>query len=148
MLYFAGNLFNQEKSEELRKRLILSNDWVDGKDSAKASLVKRNLQLNHCDEKTNITAEVIDKIENDSLIKSFFFPAKIFNVLFTRTGVGMYYGPHVDLPYLPTGRRDLSFTIFLNNPNEYEGGELKLYITPETKTIKMNQGDIIIYPTK
>ena len=148
MLYFAGNLFNQEKSDELRKRLILSNDWVDGKASAKASLVKRNLQLNNCDEKTNITAEVIDKIENDSLIKSFFFPAKIFNVLFTRTGEGMYYGPHVDLPYLPTGRRDLSFTIFLNNPNEYEGGELKLYITPETKTIKMNQGDIIIYPTK
>ena len=148
MLYFAGNLFNQEKSDELRKRLILSNDWVDGKASAKGSLVKRNLQLNLCDEKTNITAEVIDKIENDSLIKSFFFPAKIFNVLFTRTGVGMYYGPHVDLPYLPTGRRDLSFTIFLNNPNEYEGGELKLYITPETKKIKMNQGDIIIYPTK
>ena len=148
MLYFAGNLFNQEKSEELRKRLILSNEWVDGKVSARGSEVKRNLQLNHCDEKTSITAEVIEKIENDSLINSFFFPAKIFNVLFTRTGIGMYYGPHVDLPYLPAGRRDLSFTIFLNNPNEYEGGELKLYITPETKKIKMNQGDIIIYPTK
>jgi len=148
MLYFAGHLFNQEKSDELRKRLILSNKWVDGKVSAKGSEVKRNLQLNHCDEKTSITAEVIEKIENNSLINSFSFPAKIFNVLFTRTGEGMYYGPHFDLPYLPTGRRDLSFTIFLNNPNEYEGGELKLYITPETKKIKMNQGDIIIYPTK
>ena len=148
MLYFAGHLFNQEKTDEIRERLILSNDWVDGTTSARGSSVKRNLQLNHCDEKTSITSEVIEKIENDSLINSFSFSAKIFNVLFTRTGVGMYYGPHVDHPYLPTGRRDLSFTIFLNNPNEYEGGELILYITPETKKIKMNQGDIIIYPTK
>ena len=148
MLYFAGNLFNQEKSDELRKRLILSNNWVDGKASAKGSEVKRNLQLNHCDEKKSITAEVIAKIEDDSLMNSFSFPAKIFNVLFTRTGVGMYYGPHVDFPYLSKGRRDLSFTIFLNNPNEYEGGELILYISPEKKQIKMNQGDIIIYPTK
>ena len=101
--------------------------------SAKGSLIKRNLQLNNCEEKSSITAEVIERIENDSLISSFTFPAKIFNILFTRTGVGMYYGPHVDLPFLQTGRRDLSFTIFLNNPNEYEGGELILHITPEKK---------------
>ena len=82
MLYFAGHLFNQDKSDELRKRLILSNYWVDGKISAKGSEVKRNIQLNHCDDKTSITAEVIEKIENDPLINSLFFPAKIFNVLF------------------------------------------------------------------
>ena len=116
--------------------------------SAKRSVVKRNLQLNNCDEKTSITKEVSEEIENDSFINSFTFPAKIFNVIFTRTGVGMYYGPHVDLPYLRTGRRDFSFTIFLNKPDEYEGGELILYIPPETKKIKLNQGDIIIYPTK
>ena len=148
MLYFAGHLFNKEKSDELRKRLILSNSWGDGKMSAKGNPVKRNLQLSNCDEKANITGEVIEKIENNSRIYNFSFPAKIFNVLFTRTGVGMYYGPHSDVPYIKTGRRDLSFTIFLNNPNEYEGGELILYITPETKKIKLNQGDIIIYPTK
>ena len=148
MLYFAGHLFNQEKSDQLRKRLILSNHWGDGKMSAKGSLVKRNLQLNNCDVKVSLTGEVIEEIENNSLINSFAFPAKIFNIIFTRIGVGMYYGPHLDAPYNRSGRRDLSFTIFLNNPNEYEGGELILYITPEKKKIKLNQGDIIIYPTK
>ncbi len=148
MLYFARNLLNKEQSDKLRKRLILSSNWADGKISAKGSLIKRNLQLKNCDEKIIIEKELIERIENNSLINSFTFPAKIFNILFTRTGVGMYYGPHVDLPYLPDGRRDLSFTIFLNRPDEYEGGELILYIPPETKKIKLNQGDIIIYPTK
>ena len=144
----ARNLLTKEISTDLRKRLILSPDWVDGKVSTHGSKIKRNLQLNSCNEKTMITNEIIESIESDSLINSFTFPNKIFNILFTRTGEGMYYGPHVDTPYLPTGRRDLSFTIFLNSPDEYNGGELILYIPPETKKIKLNQGDIIIYPTK
>ena len=135
MLYLASNLFNQEKSDTIRKRLIFANDWVDGKISAQgsAALVKKNLQLKTCDEKIKLTDEIIEAITNDSLIKNFTFSAKIFNILFSRTGEGMYYGPHVDNPYSPNGRRDLSFTIFLNEPGEYEGGELILYIPPERK---------------
>ena len=149
MLYLATNILNEKKVNDWRKRLILSPDWVDGKEaSAHGSKIKKNLQLNHCDEKTRITNEVREAIEKNSLINNFAFPSKIFNVLFTRTGNGMYYGPHVDSPYLDTGRRDLSFTIFLNKPDEYKGGELILYISPESKKIKLNQGDIIIYPTK
>lgn len=148
MLYLTKTLLNQERSKDLRKRLILSDDWVDGKVSARGSSIKRNLQLNQCDEKIEITNEIIDAIKNDLLISSYTFSKQIFNVLFTRTGIGMYYGPHLDTPYIADGRRDLSFTIFLNNPNEYKGGELILYIPPEKKKIKLNQGDIIIYPTK
>ncbi len=150
MLYLASNLLNREKSDDIRKRLLISSDWVDGKVSAKGSsnLAKRNLQLNNCDEKTRLTDDISNAIKNNLLINNFTFLDKVFNVLFTRTGTGMYYGPHVDSPYLPTGRRDLSFTIFLNSPDEYKGGELILYIPPETKTIKLNQGDIIIYPTR
>ena len=60
----------------------------------------------------------------------------------------MFYGPHCDSPYLPNGRRDLSFTIFLNEKQKYKGGELILYIPPEKKQIKLNPGEMIIYPTK
>ena len=150
MLYLASNLFNKEISEDLKKRLICSSDWVDGKltASGSAALIKRNLQLRNCDVKTELTNKIIEAISNNSLINSYTFANKILNVLFTRTGVGMYYGPHVDIPYISTGRRDFSFTIFLNEPDEYDGGELLLYIPPETKKIKLNQGDIVIYPTK
>ncbi len=150
MLYLASNLLDQQKSNDLKKRLMLSNDWVDGKLTATgtAALVKRNLQLNNSDKKTSFTNEIIEAIQNNDSINSFSFINKVFNILFTRTGIGMFYGPHVDIPYLPSGRRDFSFTIFLNNSDEYEGGELILYISPETKKIKLNQGDIIIYPTK
>ena len=58
----------------------------------------------------------------------------------------MFYGPHLDISHIPSGRRDLSFTLFLNEKKDYEGGELILYIPPEKKTIKLNPGEMIIYP--
>ena len=60
----------------------------------------------------------------------------------------MYYGNHVDSAHTSQGRRDYSFTLFLNNPSDYEGGELILNIPPEQKSIKLGAGSIIIYPTK
>ena len=148
MLYFAHKLMDEEKAKNLARNLMISDEWVDGKASAKGSEVKRNLQLNLGNTHTKLSEEIINIIKNDNVITNFTFPAKIFNILFTRTGGGMYYGPHTDEPYLPTGRRDLSFTIFLNKSEAYKGGELILYMPPEKKKIKLNPGEIIIYPTK
>ena len=149
MLYFTHKLIEEQKTKDLVKRLIISTNWVDGQAaSAIGSKIKRNLQLNVGEEHSNFSTEIINIIENNEAIKSYSFPAKIFNILFTRTGVGMFYGPHSDLPYLSTGRRDLSFTIFLNEKKNYKGGELILYILPEKKQIKLNPGEMIIYPTK
>ena len=60
----------------------------------------------------------------------------------------MFYGTHVDEVYVSGGRRDYSFTIFLNNPSDYDGGELVLKVPPENKAIKLNAGSMIVYPTK
>ena len=116
MLYFIHKLLQEEKANDLASRLIMLNEWVDGKAaSAKGSQVKKNLQLNiGGKEYSQLSTEIINIIENDNTIKNCCFPAKIFNILFTRTGAGMFYGPHTDSPYIPNGRRDLSFTIFLN----------------------------------
>tara|TARA_Y100001968_G_C19447034_1_gene765990 strand:- start:2598 stop:3251 length:654 start_codon:yes stop_codon:yes gene_type:complete len=148
MLYFAHKLLKEEKARDLAKRLMMSTDWVDGKASAKGSKLKKNLQLNPGEKYSEFASEIIEVIQDDKAITSFTFPANIFNILFTRTGVGMFYGPHTDNPYIPGGRRDLSFTIFLNEPKEYKGGELILYMSPEKKKIKLNPGEMIIYPTK
>jgi len=148
MLYFAHRLFNEEVAKDLRKRLLISNEWIDGIASAKGSKVKRNLQLNTGETYTKLSEEIIELIQNDAPINNFSFQSKIFNILFTRTGEGMFYGPHCDSPYIESGRRDMSFTIFLNQPDDYKGGELILYIPPEKKQIKMKPGEMIIYPTK
>jgi PKHD-type hydroxylase len=148
MLYFAHRLINEERASDIARRLMISNEWVDGKASAKQSQVKKNLQLNLGDTHTKLSQEIIELMENDELVNNFSFQSQIFNILFTRTGRGMFYGPHVDSPCLKNGRRDMSFTIFLNKAEDYKGGELILYIPPEKKQIKMNPGEMIIYPTK
>ena len=149
MLYFTNKLLEDTKAKDLARRLMMSNEWVDGTTSARGSLGKKNLQLNMgADQYSKFSTEIINIIKNDSRIQNYSFPAKILNILFTRTGAGMFYRPHVDSPYLTTGRRDLSFTIFLNEPKDYKGGELILYISPEKKQIKLNPGEMIIYPTK
>ena len=150
MMYFTYKLLAEAKAKDLANRLMMSTEWVDGyAASGQGSKIKRNLQLNIGGEKyTNLSKEIINILENDNNITNYSFPAKIFSILFSRTGAGMFYGPHIDAPYLKAGRRDLSFTIFLNDPKDYKGGELILYIAPEIKKIKLKPGEMIIYPTK
>ena len=149
MLYFTHKLLNEDQINKLSQTILSTSDWVDGKISNRASKVKRNLQLDWQSEQYKKSSEEIrNTVFDDQIIKNAVFPAKIHNILFTRTGEGMYYGPHIDSPHITSGRRDLSFTIFLNEKNDYKGGELILYVPPEKKTIKLNPGEIIIYPTK
>ena len=149
MLYYFHKLLNEDTANKFAKRLIASDDWVDGKFSNTDSQVKRNLQLNSAGEDYNkFSDEIINLTENDNVIKNSVFPAQVFNIVFSRTGIGMFYGPHLDVPNLKAGRRDLSFTLFLNEKKEYKGGELILYVPPEKKQIKLNPGEMIIYPTK
>tara|TARA_B100001989_G_C24537567_1_gene465402 strand:- start:266 stop:916 length:651 start_codon:yes stop_codon:yes gene_type:complete len=147
MLYYSQKLLEHEYAKDLAKRLMATGDWVDGLVSAKGSGVKRNIQLGP-EQHSKFSSEVIKLLENNENIRYSVFPKKIHSLLFTRTGSGMFYGPHVDLPHVPQGRRDLSFTLFLSEKDSYKGGELILYIPPEKKVIKLNPGEMIMYPTK
>ena len=149
MLYFTHKLLNEKQINELSNGLLSSSDWIDGKITNTGSQAKRNLQLDANGEQyEKFSKEIINIVGNDPIIETAVFPAKVHNILFTRTGGGMFYGPHLDTPHIPTGRRDLSFTLFLNEKKDYKGGELILYIPPEKKTIKLNPGEMIMYPTK
>ena len=151
MLYFAHKLLTEEIYKDFRKKLLISDHWEDGITSTIGNMkeIKRNLQLGDSDDYKELSGAIIEILKKDQVFKSFAMPAKIFCLLFSRTGKGMYYRPHVDTPYIfGEGRRDLSFTIFLNQPNEYKGGELILNITPEKKSIKLQAGEMIVYPTK
>ena len=150
MLYLAHSFLNKREQKDLKKGLLMSSGWADGVNTATGSTknLKRNLQLTRGEIYDKYSDYIINSIKKNSLIENYAFPADIFQILFTRTGVGMFYGPHVDIGIINGKRRDLSFTIFLSEKSEYKGGELVLYIPPETRSIKLNAGDIIIYPTK
>lgn len=151
MLYHAQSFLKENEHKNLRKQLLMCSEWKDGIKTASGSSrkqIKRNLQLIDGETHKKSSEFVVNAIKNNPSIKNYAFPAEVFQILFSRTGPGMFYGPHVDTSLIEGKRRDLSFTLFLNDKKDYNGGELILYIPPETRTIKLNAGDIIIYPTK
>ena len=59
----------------------------------------------------------------------------------------MEYGRHIDNAFMSSGRADLSFTLFLNQPSTYQGGELIIENINSEKSFKLNAGEIILYPS-
>ena len=151
MNYLTHQLLNPEELKLLNNSLNKENlPWEDGKKTAgnQASKVKHNLQLNKKSDISKKCAELISgKILSDYLIKSFTLPKKIHGTMFTRSAKGMKYGRHIDNSFMSSGRADLSFTIFLNCKDSYEGGELLIENLNSEKRFKLNSGELLIYPS-
>ena len=150
MLYTTLKLLSEEEVKGLRERLLNSPGWISGKNTATgtAKTVKNNLELSRTKEKLKFSEEINNYLFTNPSVNDTIFPRKLVGSLFARTAAGMNYGPHLDDPTTIEGRRDISFTFFLTNPKEYEGGELIIYIQPEKKIVKLQEGEIIFYPTK
>ena len=151
MNYLTHQLLNAEEINFIKKELEKENqDWEDGKNTAgtHASKVKNNLQLKRkSDVSKKLSLLVKQKILDDDLIKSFSLSKHIHGIMFTKSLKGMGYGRHIDNAYMSSGRADLSFTIFLSEKSQYEGGELLIEnLTSESK-FKLNKGEILIYPS-
>ena len=151
MEYLTHSLLDKSEALEITKKLKADNSsWQDGKRTAGslAAKIKNNFQL---DKSSKISKEIKDlvvtKIISNPLIKSFTLPSLIHGVMFTKSLQGNGYGMHVDNPYMPSGRSDLSFTLFLNEPESYQGGNLCIQTINETKNIKLSAGEMIIYPS-
>ena len=130
MNYLTHQLLNPEELEiltnNLNKEELL---WEDGKQTAGkfAAKVKNNLQLRRdSDLSKKYSGLIIKKILSNDLIKSFALPKKVHGTIFSKSSCGMKYGRHIDNAYMSTGRADLSFTIFLNCKDDYEGGALSI----------------------
>ena len=151
MNYLTDQLLNSEQLDAIRKTLDKEDlCWEDGKKTAgtHASLVKNNLQLDRNSEVSIKLSQLIKKIIlSNQLIKSFALPKQIHGVMFTKSSKNMHYGRHVDNPFMSSGRSDLSFTISLTNKNSYKGGELNIETINSEKEFKLNNGEIIIYPS-
>ena len=129
--------------------------WGDGRVTAgsQSARVKRNLQL---PEESPAAREaqrlIIDALGNSGLFLSGALPKRLFPPLFNCYQTGMDFGRHVDnavRTHVASGqhiRTDLSATLFLADPEEYDGGELVIEDTFGTQSLKLPAGDMILYP--
>ena len=151
MNYLTHQLLDIEEINLINKELEkCSQDWEDGKKTAgtHASKVKNNMQLNRESEiSKKFTRFIVNKLNEDQLIKSFSLTKKIHGTIFTKSIKGMKYGRHIDNTFMSSGRADLSFTLFLSNVDSYEGGELIIENINSKNTFKLNAGQILIYPS-
>ena len=151
MNYLTCPLLLDEEINILKTNLSSNkSDWDDGKKTAGslASMVKNNLQLNRNSDSSKTNAKfIVKKLLTNTLIKSFALPKKIHGIMFTKSSKGMKYGRHIDNAYMSSGRADLSFSIFLNKKDSYGGGELVIENINTENKFKLNEGEIIIYPS-
>ena len=151
MNYLTSQLLKDEEIQIFRNHLKEnSEDWEDGKKTAgsHAAQVKNNLQLNRSSKISKKLSNYINnKILSNPLIKSFSLPKNIHGIMFTKSSKGMRYGRHIDNAFMSSGRADLSFTIFINDKESYQGGELVIETINSESTFKLNSGEILVYPS-
>lgn len=129
--------------------------WQDGTATAgpQAILAKRNMQLPPDSEVAQRAGKfVADALSRHPLFVSAALPKHMLAPMFNRYEGGGHYGNHVDNSVQLDGRigqrvrSDVSTTVFLCAPEEYEGGELIVEDTYGTHEVKLNAGDAIVYP--
>jgi PKHD-type hydroxylase len=137
-------------------RVTLSRaDWGDGRVTAgpQAAQVKHNLQLSEDDAVARELGDtILRKLARDALFTSAALPLKVFPPLFNRYEGGGSFGLHVDTAVRYTSlpphrvRTDLSATLFLSSPDEYDGGELTIEDIYGVHKVKLPAGHLILYP--
>ncbi|QGZ57792.1 Fe2+-dependent dioxygenase [Paraburkholderia acidiphila] len=155
MLVHVPNVLTPEQVRALRTRLDNAGDaWVDGRATAgwSGAPVKHNVQIaEHTPFARELGDVVLAAIERNPLFISAALPNQVYPPLFNRYEGGMTFGSHVDgaVRVLPNGvklRTDVSCTLFLSSPDEYEGGELVVEDTYGVQEVKLPAGDMIVYP--
>jgi PKHD-type hydroxylase len=155
MLLVVPKVLTAEQLNRCREALAAA-EWVDGKATAgyQGAQVKQNRQL---PENSQLARElgdlVLGSLERDPLFISAALPKRVYPPMFNRYEGGEYFGSHVDnaVRLIPgTGiklRTDISATLFLADPADYEGGELLVEDTYGTHSVKLPAGDMVLYPS-
>ena len=129
--------------------------FVEGRLSNVHNTAKVNLQSDQSDPRYQEAAKiVVDAFQRCRPFRDFAYPQRIAPPLLSRYEPGMKYGPHADTSYLTIGgpepfrlRSDISCTVFLSEPESYDGGELTLHIGTMPIMIKGKPGEAFVYPS-
>lgn len=149
----VSDIFDAVALEEIRRQADLLI-WRDGEATAggTARLVKRNQQADLSSRTgAGIRTFVEQALYDHPVVKAAAWPRRFSKLLMSRMGEGDGYGLHIDNALMGSGdqrlRTDLSFTLFLSDPETYEGGELVVELMGETLVTKPAAGDVVIYPS-
>lgn len=147
MLLTIADILSPTDVEEVRGGLA-SATFVDGKASAgwSARLVKSNLQASHGPELEKVRALVDTRLREHAVFALAARPKTILGPLFSRYEPGHAYGAHVDDALMDGVRTDVSFTLFLADPDSYEGGELIVDSATGEDALKLPAGSVAVYP--
>ncbi len=108
---------------------------------------KHNLQARSEPAVQSLLARVAEALTVHPLIRSAARPRAVVRLLLSRYDSGMSYGTHVDDALMDGQRTDLSFTVFLNAPDDYDGGRLVIDEPAGERAFAMPAGDMLLYPS-
>jgi len=143
-------------SDELSKARLLSKDliFMDGKESARGSAkdVKENSEASPQDKNyQEISNDILAIMTRNVWLQRRFLPKFFSPPIINRYKVGESYGRHYDTAHMRTNktsiRKDFSYTIMLSGLNEYEGGELEIEAGTSKHKVRLDAGDMVIYPS-
>ncbi|MFW1677148.1 Fe2+-dependent dioxygenase [Pontibacter sp. JAM-7] len=155
MIIVIPQVLNLDQVKQMRQHMDQAN-WQDGRNTAGTQAIgnKHNQQLDQDDPLTQQLADfILAALARQPEFVAAALPLKILPPMFNRYRQGETYGLHVDnairlIPGSATRlRTDLSATLFLAEQNEYEGGELEIEDQYDTQRIKLDAGDMVLYPS-
>ncbi len=153
MLVVIPDVLSPAQVKQIRDQLQ-PEDFLDGTLTAggRAKDVKKNLQTDRkSDRMGEIQKTILAALNANSVFRTVAAPRKIVPPRFNLYKPGMYYGDHVDNALMGDAddpiRVDCSFTLFMNDPSEYDGGELLIKSAYGLSNFKLPAGHMVTYPT-
>lgn len=154
MLLQIPEVFSKAEVKALRERLD-AGPWADGNMTSghQSATAKRNRQLpEDSDVAKEVSALIVQALNANPMFVAAALPHTIFPPLFNRYEGGGEFGLHVDNAIRQRGdvriRSDLSATLFLSEPEDYDGGELIIEELYGAQSVKLPAGDLVLYPSK
>ena len=154
MLVRIEEVLNKSEVAEFR-RVLAGLTWIDGKATAgvQSAKAKHNLQVpEEAPEARDLGQTILTRLGRNERFVSAALPLRVFPPLFNRYETGMAFKAHVDnaIRFAPGPirvRTDISSTLFLSEPDEYDGGELVIQDTYGEHRVKFAAGDMVLYPS-
>ncbi len=144
------DLLTPDEVAELRA-IAARAAFVDGRVSNPHSKVKNNEIVNDADAHARSSRIMLAALGRSEPFKDFAMPRTVASPMLTRYGADKHYGLHADAAFMPMKdrplRADLSCTIFLSDPETYEGGELRVMLGDRAVEFKPGAGAAVVYPS-